>query len=129
MPILLVGASGTGKELFAQAIHRESEHAIGPFVPLNVNTIPKDLVTSELFGYEEGTFSGARRGGKRGKIELAHQGTLFLDELQDMPVDTQQSFLRFLEEGTIVPLGGERPRQVLLFSLLSSGVPGSSLNL
>lgn len=111
-PVLLVGESGTGKELFAQAIHRASRRRLGPFVALNVSTIPKELVASELFGYEEGAFSGALRGGKRGKVELAHGGTLFLDELGDMPAEIQAGLLRFLEEGTVVPLGSERPRRV-----------------
>ena len=111
-PILLVGESGTGKELFAQAIHRASRRALGPFVALNLSTIPKELVTSELFGYEEGAFSGALRGGKRGKVELAQEGTLFLDELGDMPEEIQVSLLRFLEEGDVVSLGSERPRRV-----------------
>jgi transcriptional regulator of acetoin/glycerol metabolism len=111
-PILLVGESGTGKELFAQAIHRASCRRLGPFVALNLSTLPKDLVASELFGYEEGAFSGAQRGGKRGKVELAHGGTLFLDELGDMPAEIQAGLLRFLEEGQIVALGSERPRRV-----------------
>jgi transcriptional regulator with PAS, ATPase and Fis domain len=110
-PILLVGESGTGKELFAQAIHRASRRALAPFVALNLSTIPKELVTSELFGYEEGAFSGALRGGKRGKIELAHGGTLFLDELGDMPAEIQVGLLRFLEEGIVISLGSERPRR------------------
>lgn len=110
--VLLVGESGTGKELFAQAIHRASCRAPGPFVALNCSMIPKELLASELFGYEEGAFSGALRGGKRGKIELAHWGTLFLDELGDMPAEIQLGFLRFLEEGKIVPLGSEHPRAV-----------------
>lgn len=109
-PILLVGESGTGKELFAQAIHQASRRAHRPFVSLNCSTIPKDLATAELFGYEEGAFSGARRGGQQGKVELAHHGTLFLDEVEDMPLEIQASFLRFLEEGDIVPLGGQYPR-------------------
>jgi sigma-54 dependent transcriptional regulator, acetoin dehydrogenase operon transcriptional activator AcoR len=111
-PILLIGESGTGKELFAQAIHCASRRALGPFVALNVSTIPKELVTSELFGYEEGAFSGALRGGRRGKVELAHGGTLFLDELGDMSTEIQSSLLRFLEEGDIVSLGSDRPRRV-----------------
>jgi transcriptional regulator of acetoin/glycerol metabolism len=111
-PILLVGESGTGKELFAQAIHRASRRALGPFVALNLSTIPKELAASELFGYEEGTFSGALRGGKRGKVELAQRGTLFLDELGDMPTEIQAGLLRFLEEGAVIPLGSECPRQV-----------------
>jgi transcriptional regulator with PAS, ATPase and Fis domain len=111
-PVLLVGESGTGKELFAHAMHRASRRACGPFVALNLSTTPKELVNAELFGYEEGAFSGALRGGKRGKIELAHGGTLFLDELGDLPLEIQAGLLRFLEEGTIVPLGSDRPRRV-----------------
>lgn len=110
--VLLIGESGTGKELFAQAIHQMSHRASGPFVALNCSTIPKDLVAAELFGYEEGAFSGALRGGKRGKIALAHQGTLFLDELADMPAEIQLGLLRFLEEGKIMPVGSEHPRIV-----------------
>jgi transcriptional regulator of acetoin/glycerol metabolism len=111
-PVLLVGESGTGKELFAQAIHQASRRRLGSFVALNLSTIPKDLAASELFGYEEGAFSGALRGGKQGKIALAHGGTLFLDELEDMPVEMQSSLLRFLEEGTVVALGGDSPKRV-----------------
>lgn len=111
-PILLVGESGTGKELFAQAIHRASRRARGSFVALNLSAIPKELAISELFGYEEGAFSGAVRGGKHGKIELAHGGTLFLDELGDMPAEVQVGLLRFLEEGVVVALGSERPKRV-----------------
>lgn len=110
--VLLVGESGTGKGLFAQSIHLASPRAAGPFVTLNCGVIPKELIASELFGYEEGAFSGALRGGKAGKIALAHEGTLFLDELEDTPLETQLSLLQFLEEGDIVPLGGERPQRV-----------------
>ena len=111
-PVLLVGESGTGKELFAQAIHRASRRTCAPFVALNLSTTPKELASAELFGYEEGAFSGALRGGKRGKVELAHGGTLFLDELGDLPLEIQAGLLRFLEEGTFVPLGSDRPRRV-----------------
>lgn len=110
--VLLIGESGTGKELFAHAIHQMSRRAPGPFVALNCSTVPKELVAAELFGYEEGAFSGALRGGKRGKIALAHQGTLLLDEVEDMPQEIQVGLLRFLEEGRIIPLGSERPRFV-----------------
>jgi transcriptional regulator of acetoin/glycerol metabolism len=111
-PVLLVGESGTGKELFAQAIHRASRHTGGPFVAINCSAIPKELAASELFGYEDGAFSGALRGGQPGKIELAHRGTLFLDEIADMPAEIQASLLRVLEEGKVVPLGSKRPREV-----------------
>lgn len=111
-PVLLVGESGTGKSFFAQSIHLASRQAPAPFVSLNCGVIPKELLASELFGYEEGTFSGALRGGKAGKIALAHEGTLFLDELEDTPLETQLSLLQFLEEGYIVPLGGARPQRV-----------------
>jgi transcriptional regulator with PAS, ATPase and Fis domain len=110
-PVLLVGESGTGKELFAQAIHQASRRRLGSFVALNLSTIPKELAASELFGYEEGAFSGALRGGKQGKIALAHGGTLFLDELEDMPVEMQSSLLRFLEEGTVIALGSDSPKR------------------
>lgn len=111
-PVLLVGESGTGKELFAQAIHRASRRAPGPFVAVNCSTIPKELAASELFGYEEGAFSGALRGGQPGKIELAHRGTLFLDEVADIPSEIQPSLLRILEEGVVVPLASRHPRAV-----------------
>lgn len=111
-PVLLVGESGTGKELFAQAIHQASRRAPGPFVAVNCGTIPKDLATSELFGYEEGAFSGALRGGQQGKFELAHCGTLFLDEVADIPPEIQVSLLRVLEERKVTPLGSKRPREI-----------------
>lgn len=111
-PVLLMGESGTGKELFAQAIHQASRRASGPFVAVNCGTIPKELATSELFGYENGAFSGALRGGRQGKVELAHCGTLFLDEVADIPPEIQLSFLRVLEEGQIVPLGSKYPRAI-----------------
>lgn len=111
-PVLLMGESGTGKELFAQAIHQASRRASGPFVAVNCGTIPKELAASELFGYEDGAFSGALRGGRQGKVELAHCGTLFLDEAADIPPEIQLSFLRVLEEGQIVPLGSKYPRAI-----------------
>lgn len=109
-PVMLIGESGTGKELFAQAIHNSSDRAAGPFVALNCSVIPRELAAAELFGYDDGAFSGAARGGKRGKVEIASRGTLFLDELADMPIEIQPLFLRFLEEGQIAPLGSERTR-------------------
>lgn len=120
-PILLIGESGTGKELFAQAIHRAGPAAGGPFVALNCSAIPRDLAAVELFGYEEGTFTGAKRGGRKGKIELAAGGSLFLDEIGDLPLDVQPTLLRFLEDGKILPLGGNRPQQVAVRIIAAAG--------
>lgn len=85
-PVLISGESGTGKELFAQAVHHASARKLYPFVRINCAAIPRDLLESELFGYEEGAFTGAKSGGKPGKFELAHQGTVFLDEIGDLPL-------------------------------------------
>jgi len=104
--ILLQGESGTGKEMFAQAIHNESDRRGYPFVFLNCGAIPRELVSSELFGYIEGAFTGAKRGGHPGKFELADGGTIFLDEIGDMPLDAQVSLLRVLEDKKIVRVGG-----------------------
>lgn len=106
--ILLAGESGTGKELFAQAIHNESRPD-GPFIAVNCSSIPKNLVESELFGYERGSFTGAERSGRIGKVELAHNGTLFLDEIGDMPLDVQPVLLRVLEERQVTRVGGNHP--------------------
>ncbi|MCL8207290.1 MAG: sigma 54-interacting transcriptional regulator [Actinomycetia bacterium] len=106
-PVLLLGETGTGKELVARAIHAESGRA-GPFVAVNCGAIPPDLLGSELFGYEEGAFSGARRGGKKGYFEQAEGGTLFLDEIAELPADLQVYLLRALEDGRIRRLGGTR---------------------
>lgn len=107
--ILLFGESGTGKELFAQAIHNESRRFKGPFVPINCGAIPENLLESELFGYEEGAFTGAKRGGKPGKFELAHKGTVFLDEIGDMPLHLQVRLLRVLQEKKFERVGGIKP--------------------
>lgn len=104
--ILLHGESGTGKEMFAQGIHNESPRKNHSFVFINCGAIPRDLVASELFGYEEGAFTGARKGGNPGKFELADGGTLFLDEIGDMPLDTQANLLRVLETREVVRVGG-----------------------
>ncbi len=104
--VLLQGESGTGKEMFAQAIHNKSDRREYPFVFLNCGAIPRELVSSELFGYIEGAFTGAKRGGHPGKFELADGGTIFLDEIGDMPLDTQANLLRVLEERKIVRVGG-----------------------
>lgn len=110
--VLIQGESGTGKELFARAIHFESSRRKGPFVALNCAAIPEAILESELFGYEEGAFTGAKRGGKPGKFELAHDGTLFLDEIGDMPLHLQAKLLRALEERQVDRLGGRKPVSV-----------------
>ncbi|MEA3232087.1 MAG: sigma 54-interacting transcriptional regulator [Thermodesulfobacteriota bacterium] len=105
-PVLISGDSGTGKELFAQAIHHASERRVYPFVRINCAAIPRDLLESELFGYEQGAFTDARAGGKPGKLELAHRGTLFLDEIGDLPITMQPKLLRVLEEKEFERVGG-----------------------
>ncbi|SLM31384.1 Sigma-54 dependent transcriptional regulator [Desulfamplus magnetovallimortis] len=107
-PVLITGESGTGKELFAQAIHQGSDRKIYPFVRINCAAIPKDLLESELFGYDKGAFTGARPGGKPGKFELAHRGTIFLDEIGDMPLEMQPKILRVLEEKEFERIGGSK---------------------
>jgi PAS domain S-box-containing protein len=104
--VLLHGESGTGKELFAQAIHNASSRKNKPFIFLNCGAIPRELVASELFGYVEGAFTGAKRGGHPGKFELADGGTIFLDEIGDMPLDTQANLLRVLQTKEVVRVGG-----------------------
>ncbi|MBP2628074.1 MAG: modulated sigma54 specific transcriptional regulator, Fis family [Firmicutes bacterium] len=106
--ILLQGESGTGKEIFAQAIHNHSEQRKGPFVAVNCGVIPRELVGSELFGYVEGAFTGAVRGGKPGKFEMASGGTLFLDEIGDMPLEQQIALLRVLQEKNVMRIGGDK---------------------
>ncbi len=107
--VLLQGETGTGKELAAQAIHKESARARHPFIALNCGAIAETLLESELFGYEEGAFTGSRRGGHAGVFEAAHRGTLFLDEIGEMPFNLQTRLLRVLEEREIVRVGGTRP--------------------
>jgi transcriptional regulator with PAS, ATPase and Fis domain len=111
-PVLLLGESGTGKEMFAQSIHNASSRRDNPFVPLDCASLSDELVGMELFGYEEGAFTGAAKGGKIGKIQLAHQGTLFLDDVDNLPHKVQVSLLRVLETGRVVPIGGSKPRSV-----------------
>jgi PAS domain S-box-containing protein len=106
--VLIQGESGTGKELIAQSIHNNSSRRNGSFVAINCGAIPKSLIESELFGYEEGAFTGAKRGGHPGKFELANGGTLFLDEIGEMPLDMQVSLLRVLQEGCVNRLGGNK---------------------
>jgi transcriptional regulator of acetoin/glycerol metabolism len=111
-PILLEGESGTGKELFAHALHNGSVRRDGPFIPLNCGGMNEELLTAELFGYVEGAFTGALRGGKAGKLELADHGTLFLDESEAMSPRMQLHLLRGLEEGRVTRIGDIKPRTV-----------------
>ena len=112
LPLLIRGESGTGKELFAQAIHGASARCRGPFVPLNCGGTSEELLGAELFGYADGAFTGAARGGRAGTFELADGGTLFLDEVETMPPRMQAHLLRALEEGRVVRLGADKPRRV-----------------
>jgi transcriptional regulator of acetoin/glycerol metabolism len=112
VPVLLLGETGVGKELFAQGIHQASARAGGPFVALNCGGLSRDLLTSELFGYAEGAFTGARKCGMTGKIEAANDGTLFLDEIGEMPLDIQPHLLRVLEEGELYRVGENTARKV-----------------
>lgn len=106
--VLIEGESGTGKELISQSIHNYSNRNKCPFIAINCANLPKDLIQSELFGYDEGSFTGANRNGKKGKFELADGGTLFLDEIGDMPMDAQASILRVLQENCITRVGSAR---------------------
>lgn len=110
--ILIMGESGTGKELFAQSIHNYSERSNGSFVALNCGAIPRNLIESELFGYEQGSFTGAKAGGNPGKFEIADGGTIFLDEIGEMPLDLQTRLLRVIEEGTVSRIGSSHERVV-----------------
>jgi DNA-binding NtrC family response regulator len=107
-PILIIGETGTGKELIAHAVHYRSPNFKGPFMTVNCAAIPKDLIESELFGYEKGAFSGARASGKKGLIEEAANGTLFLDEVGDLSLEAQAKLLRFLEGGEFYRVGGTK---------------------
>ncbi len=110
--VLILGESGTGKELLAQSIHNDSDRRNKPFVTINCGSIPKNLIESELFGYESGAFTGARQSGASGKFELAEGGTLFLDEIGDMPLELQASLLRVLQSHEVVRLGGKYPKRI-----------------
>jgi PAS domain S-box-containing protein len=105
--ILIQGETGTGKELFAQSIHNISPRKKGPFVAINCAALPESLLESELFGYEEGAFTGAKKGGKPGLFELAHNGTIFLDEIGEMPLSLQSRLLRVLQEKEVIRIGGD----------------------
>jgi transcriptional regulator with PAS, ATPase and Fis domain len=104
--ILIRGESGTGKEVLVQAIHTASNRQKGPFIAINCAAIPESLLESELFGYDEGSFTGAKKGGKPGRFELAQGGTLFLDEIGDMPLFLQAKLLRVLQERRVERVGG-----------------------
>jgi propionate catabolism operon transcriptional regulator len=106
--VLIYGESGTGKELFAQSIHQASPRRSQPFVAINCAALPATILESELFGYEEGTFTGAKKGGKIGLFELAHEGTLFLDEIAEIPLTLQAQLLRVLQEKQIRRLGSDK---------------------
>lgn len=108
LPILLLGETGSGKEVFATAIHHASERRRGPLIRVNCAAIPAELFESELFGYAEGAFTGSRKGGKKGKFELANGGTLFLDEIGDMPFSMQAKLLRVLQEREVEKIGSEK---------------------
>jgi len=110
--VLLLGETGTGKDLFAKAIHDSSERNTGPFIAFNCASVPKELMASELFGYEEGAFTGAKKEGKAGVFERAHRGTLLLDEIGEMPIDVQAMLLRVLEERQVTRLGGNKGKPV-----------------
>jgi transcriptional regulator with PAS, ATPase and Fis domain len=110
--VLLRGESGTGKELFAHALHAASTRRYAPFVKVNCAAIPEHLLESELFGYAEGAFTGARKGGQVGRFQQAHTGTIFLDEIGDMPLSMQVKLLRVLQERELVPLGSATPKAV-----------------
>ena len=110
--VLILGESGTGKELFAQAIHNASSRRGHPFVSINCAAMPRELISSELFGYVEGAFTGARKNGAPGKIELANKGTLFLDEIGDMPLDLQVHLLKVLEDKAFTRLGDSKSKTV-----------------
>ncbi len=110
--VLLSGESGTGKELFAHAIHAASKRRRAPFVRVNCAAIPEQLMEAELFGYVDGAFTGARKGGQAGKFEQAHTGTIFLDEISEMPQHMQAKMLRVLQEKEVTPLGSTRTRKL-----------------
>jgi transcriptional regulator of acetoin/glycerol metabolism len=112
MSILVSGETGTGKEYLAKAIHQAGARAKGPFIPVNCAALPENLIESELFGYESGSFTGALSKGKKGLIREAHGGTLFLDEIGDMPLSSQTRLLRVLSEREVTPVGGSQPTSV-----------------
>lgn len=119
LPVLLLGETGTGKEVAARALHEHSSASDGPFIAINCGAIPRELIEGELFGYADGAYTGARRGGAKGRIEEANGGTLFLDEIGDMPLELQTRLLRVLENREVSRLGESRTRK-LDFQLVSA---------
>ncbi len=120
VPVMIQGPTGAGKEMFARALHAASDRAARPFVALNCAAIPETLIESELFGYAAGAFTGARKGGMKGKILQSSGGTLFLDEIGDMQLSLQTRLLRVLEEQEVMPLGTETPIKVDLRVMCAS---------
>lgn len=120
IPILILGETGTGKEILAQAIHNDSPRQNKPFVAVNCASIPETLIESELFGYEDGAFTGARKKGSQGKIIQANGGTLFLDEIGDMPLPLQARLLRVLQERVVTPLGSQKSYPVNLMVICAT---------
>lgn len=125
--VLLEGESGTGKEMFAHAIHIESRRALGPFIKVNCAAIPETLFESELFGYKEGAFTGAQKKGKKGKFALADNGTIFLDEVSELPLSMQVKLLRVLQEREIEPVGADQPEAVNVRIVAASNKPLEAL--
>ena len=112
LPVLITGETGTGKEVFANYIHYASDRKDKPLISINCAAIPEELLESELFGYEEGAFTGAKKGGKKGKFQLANGGTIFLDEIGDMPMHMQAKLLRVLQENEVERIGGYKPTPI-----------------
>ena len=127
LTVLIYGPSGTGKELFAQSIHLASRRGSHPFVAVNCGALPTSLLESELFGYEEGAFTGARRKGKHGLFELAHGGTIFLDEVEAIPVELQGRLLRVLQEREVLRVGGESIVSVDIRVIAATNTPPKEL--
>ncbi|MBR7888809.1 sigma 54-interacting transcriptional regulator [Marinomonas sp. A79] len=125
--VLVRGESGTGKELYAHAIHQLSDRAEYPFIKVNCAAIPENLLESELFGYEEGAFTGAKKGGKAGKFQLANGGTLFLDEIGDLPLLMQAKLLRVLQDREVESVGGTRPTPINIRLITATHRPLESL--
>jgi DNA-binding NtrC family response regulator len=121
-PVLILGESGTGKEVIAHAIHSEGDRADRPFVAVNCGALPRELVESELFGYASGAFTGARREGQAGKFEAAQGGTIFLDEIDSMPMEVQSKLLRVIETSEVVRLGNARPVGLDVAIVAASGI-------